>query len=71
MGNLNEVIGLGSEDEVAQCLESIIKVLRLSRAFSKRDEKELRKILKKLEPHELTYLANLFDALYEELSARG
>ncbi len=61
---------IGMEEALTECLQSMIRVLRFSSSFTKRDEKELKKILKKLEPGDLTYLANLFDELYEEIRAR-
>ena len=57
------------ELEKKELIKAIINVLKFSPAFTKRDEKEVKKIFKKLEKRELTYLANLFDELYEYLSS--
>ena len=59
-----------AEEAVNQCLDSMVRVLKFSSVFSKRDRKNLRKILRKLPEEDLIYLANLFDDLYEELVAK-
>ncbi len=59
---------MSSEERKAELIESALRVLRLSPSFTKRDEKSVKRILKKLDLKDLTYLANLFDEVYEAVS---
>ncbi|AKG38218.1 hypothetical protein MA03_01470 [Infirmifilum uzonense] len=52
------------EDEL---IEAVLRVLRLDRRFTKIEEKNVKKILRKLDKSDLTYMANVFDSLYEVL----
>ena len=56
-----------SKEEKVELIDAVISVLRFSPTFTKRDEKRVKKIFKKLEVEDLTYLANIFDELYEYL----
>jgi len=56
--------------EKDKLIEAVLRVLRLDRRFSKMDEKNVKKILRKLDKSDLTYLANVFDSLYEALEER-
>lgn len=56
-----------SEEEKVELIGAVISVLKFSPTFTKRDERRVKKILKKLEVEDLTYLANIFDELYEHL----
>ncbi len=58
---------LAEKDRLA---EAVLRVLRLDRRFGKIEEKNVRKILRKLDKSDLTYLANVFDSLYEVLEER-
>ena len=59
---------MSSEERKVELVESALRVFRLSPSFTKRDEKSVKKILKKLDLKDLTYLANLFDEVYEAVS---
>lgn len=63
--------GMAEEERKAELIESALKVFRLSPSFTKRDEKQVKKILKKLELDDLTYLANLFEEVYDAVARRG
>ncbi len=56
-----------SEEEKVELIGAVISVLKFSPTFTKRDEKRVKKIFKKLEVEDLTYLANIFDELHEYL----
>ncbi len=61
------------DEELAEkdrLVEAVLRVLRLDRRFGKIEEKNVRKILRKLDKSDLTYLANVFDSLYEVLEER-
>jgi len=60
----------GEHAEKDKLIEAVLRVLRLDRRFSKMDEKNVKKILRKLDKSDLTYLANVFDSLYEALEER-
>lgn len=64
MGEGPEAQGIREKD---QLIEAVLRVLRLDRSFGKIEEKNVKKILRKLEKEDLTYLANAFDSLYEYL----
>lgn len=51
-------------------IEAVLSVLRLNPAFSKIEEKNVRKILRKLEKSDLVYLANTFDVFREFLERK-
>ena len=52
------------KQEKNELIEAVLNVLRIMPNFSKRDEKNVKKILKKLDRKDLVYLANIFDELY-------
>lgn len=54
-------------DEKDPLIEAVLAVLRLNPRFSKIEEKNVKKILRKLEKSDLTYMANTFDAFREFL----
>ncbi|QOJ78620.1 hypothetical protein IG193_07635 [Infirmifilum lucidum] len=56
--------------EKDRLIEAVLRVLRLDRRFGKIEEKNVRKILRKLDKSDLTYLANVFDSLYEVIEER-
>lgn len=53
-----------------ELIESILKVLRRNPKFSKIEERNIKRIMRKLEQSDLVYLANVFDAYMEWLDAK-
>ncbi len=51
-------------------IESILKVLRKNPKFSKIEERNIKRIMRKLEQSDLVYLANIFDAYMEWLDTK-
>lgn len=56
-----------SDEEKEALIEAVLAVLRLNPRFSKIEEKNVKKILRKLEKSDLTYVANTFDVFREFL----
>lgn len=57
-------------EEKDSLIEAVLAVLRLNPMFSKIEEKNVKKILRKLEKSDLTYLANTFDVFREFLEKK-
>ena len=51
-------------------IEAVLKVLRTNPRFSKIEERNVKRILRKLDLEDLVYLANVFDVFAEWLSTR-
>ena len=60
--------GNAKQESKDELINAILKVLRVNPYFSKIDEKNVKKIFKKLEINDLIYLANIFDSLAEWLA---
>ncbi|MEM1508636.1 MAG: hypothetical protein QXY49_03915 [Thermofilaceae archaeon] len=50
-----------------ELIESMLKVLRKNPKFSKIEERNIKRIMRKLEQNDLVYLANVFDVYMEWL----
>lgn len=50
-----------------ELIESVLKVLRKNPKFSKIEERNIKRIMRKLEHNDLVYLANVFDVYMEWL----
>jgi len=59
-----------SADRKDSLVEAVLEVLRLNPRFSKIEERNVRRILKKLDESDLTYLANTFDVFREFLEKK-
>ncbi|MEM1522993.1 MAG: hypothetical protein QXU69_08200 [Thermofilaceae archaeon] len=55
------------EAEKDRLIEAVLNVLRRNPKFSKIEERNVKRILRKLELEDLTYLANVFDVYSEWL----
>lgn len=55
------------EGERTKLVEAVLRVLRRNPRFSKIEERNVKRILSKLEISDLTYLANVFDVFSEWL----
>lgn len=55
------------EVEKDALIEALLNVLRRNPKFSKIEERNVKRILRKLEVEDLTYLANVFDVFLEWL----
>ena len=60
----------GQQEEKDKLIEAVLKVLRMNPRFSKIEERNVKRILRKLDLEDLVYLANVFDVFAEWLSAR-
>ncbi len=54
-------------EEKDRLIEAVLRVLRWNPRFSKIEERNVKRILRKLDPEDLTYLANVFDVFAEWL----
>jgi len=63
-------VAAGQQEEKDKLIEAVLKVLRMNPRFSKIEERNVKRILRKLEFEDLVYLANVFDVFAEWLSAR-
>jgi hypothetical protein len=59
-----------SADRKDSLVEAVLGVLRLNPGFSKIEERNVKRILKKLDESDLTYLANTFDVFREFLEKK-
>jgi len=59
-----------AQEEKDKLIEAVLRVLRMNPRFSKIEERNVKKILRKLDLEDLVYLANVFDVFAEWLSAR-
>lgn len=57
------------EMEKDKLIEAVLRVLRRNPRFSKIEERNVKRIFRKLEIEDLTYLANVFDVFSEWLEA--
>ena len=60
----------GQQEEKDKLIEAVLKVLKMNPRFSKIEERNVKRILRKLDLEDLVYLANVFDVFAEWLSAR-
>jgi len=63
-------VAAGQQEEKDKLIEAVLKVLRMNPRFSKIEERNVKRILRKLDLEDLVYLANVFDVFAEWLSAR-
>uniref|UniRef100_A0A7C4BA36 Uncharacterized protein n=1 Tax=Thermofilum pendens TaxID=2269 RepID=A0A7C4BA36_THEPE len=59
-----------SADRKDSLVEAVLEVLRLNPRFSKIEERNVKRILRKLDESDLTYLANTFDVFREFLEKK-
>ncbi len=57
-------------EEKDSLIEAVLSILRANPRFSKIEEKNVKKILRKLEREDLVYLANTFDVFREFLERK-
>jgi len=55
------------EAEKDRLIEAVLKVLRRNPRFSKIEERNVKRVLRKLDIEDLVYLANVFDVFSEWL----
>jgi hypothetical protein len=63
-------VAAAQQEEKDKLIEAVLKVLRMNPRFSKIEERNVKRILRKLDLEDLVYLANVFDVFAEWLSAR-
>lgn len=57
------------QEEKDKLIEAVLRVLRKNLRFSKIEERNVKRILRKLDTEDLIYLANVFDVFSEWLDS--